>query len=72
MPNRSVMIIKTLQEEKVSGKLPQFAACLVKSKQISPQKLTLLVLRKNKRGVGVGRGRNKSKRKKLTADFYPE
>lgn len=44
MPNRSVMIIKTLKEEKVNGKLPQFAACLVKSKQISPQKRTLLIL----------------------------
>lgn len=55
MPNRSVMIIKTLKEEKVKGKLPQFAACLVKSKQTSPQKRTLLILAE--------------KKKKSTADF---
>lgn len=57
--NRSVIIIKTLQEGKVNGKLPQFAACLVKSKQISPQKRTLLILAEQKT----------KQNKKLTADF---
>lgn len=51
MPNRSVMIIKALKEEKVNVRLPQFAACLVKSKQISPQKRTLLVLVGKKKKV---------------------
>lgn len=56
MPNRSVMIIKTLKEEKVNGKLPQFAACLVKSKRTSAKKRTSLIL-------------TGGKKKKLTADF---
>ena len=42
MPNRSVMRIKTLAEEKVNGKLPRFAACLDQGKQTRPQKRTSL------------------------------
>lgn len=49
MHNRSVMIIKTLKEEKVNWKLPRSSACLVKSKQTSSQKRTLLIPRERKK-----------------------
>lgn len=43
------MIIKTLKEEKVNGKLPQFAACLVKSKRTSAKKRASLILKGEKK-----------------------
>lgn len=44
MPNRSVMIIKVLKEEKVNVGSPRHATCLFESKHISPHGHTVMVL----------------------------